>query len=203
MISNWPSNETLYSPMNQTNLCSKKKKKKMCPLEHFLQTTTPVSVHSMQGAHAPACAQLWCMRRFMPHSASSRYTVFASVICAPAYFAHPNFWGMILDLFLLRVFHAPSYCSFTSHLTACWIYNGIYSAIIMIVMNVTIDKSRLFYKITIKYWQNLPILNYTRIKPRSKPPKKIRIFYAPRFFSGQTRKKCANYASKYGIWSVL
>jgi len=24
---------------------------------------------------------------------------------------------MILDLFLLRVFHAPSYCSFTSNLT--------------------------------------------------------------------------------------
>ena len=45
------------------------------------------------------------------------------------------------------------------------------------------------------------ILNYTRIKPRSRPPqKKIRIFYAPRFFSGQNRKKkCANYANKYGI----
>ena len=28
--------------------------------------------------------------------------------------------------------------------------------------------------------------------------KKIRIFYASRFFSGQNRKKCANYASKYG-----
>src|SRR5215467_12697100 len=35
-------------------------------------------------------------------------------------------------------------------------------------------------------------LNYTRIKRRSRPPqKKIRIFYAPRFFSGQTRKKRA------------
>ena len=35
------------------------------------------------------------------------------------------------------------------------------------------------------------ILNYTRIKPRSRPPqkKKIRIFYALRFFSGQNRKK--------------
>ena len=44
------------------------------------------------------------------------------------------------------------------------------------------------------------ILNYTRIKPRSRPPqKKFRIFYAPRFFSSQNRKnKCANYASKYG-----
>jgi len=27
---------------------------------------------------------------------------------------------MILDLFLLRVFHTPSYCSFTSNLTACF-----------------------------------------------------------------------------------
>ena len=36
------------------------------------------------------------------------------------------------------------------------------------------------------------ILSYTRIKPRSRPPqKKIRIFYAPRFFSGQNRKKSA------------
>ena len=44
------------------------------------------------------------------------------------------------------------------------------------------------------------ILNYTRIKPRSRPPpKKIHIFYAPRFLNGQNRKKkCVNYASKYG-----
>ena len=36
------------------------------------------------------------------------------------------------------------------------------------------------------------VINYTRIKPRSRPPqKKIRIFYAPRFFSGQNRKKSA------------
>jgi hypothetical protein len=27
---------------------------------------------------------------------------------------------MILDLFLLHVFHAPSYCSFTSNLTTCF-----------------------------------------------------------------------------------
>ena len=34
--------------------------------------------------------------------------------------------------------------------------------------------------------------NYTRIKPRSRPPqKKIRIFYALRFFSGQNWKKSA------------
>jgi hypothetical protein len=30
-----------------------------------------------------------------------------------------------------------------------WIDNGIYSAIIMIIINVIIDKSKLFYKITI------------------------------------------------------
>jgi len=44
-------------------------------------------------------------------------SVFARVISAPAYFAHPNFQRMILNLFFLRVFHAPSYCSFTSNLT--------------------------------------------------------------------------------------
>jgi len=45
------------------------------------------------------------------------------------------------------------------------------------------------------------ILNYTRIKPRSRPPhKKSAYFTHPRFFSGQNRiKKCANYARKYGI----
>ena len=37
------------------------------------------------------------------------------------------------------------------------------------------------------------VLNYTRIKPRSRPPQKekVRIFYAPRFFSGQNKKKSA------------
>jgi hypothetical protein len=48
------------------------------------------------------------------------YTVFARVIATPVYFAHPNFLRMILDLFLLHVFHAPSYCSFTSNLTTCF-----------------------------------------------------------------------------------
>ena len=39
--------------------------------------------------------------------------------------------------------------------------------------------------------------NKTQIKTSTR---KIRIFYAPRFFSGQNRKKkCANYASKYGM----
>jgi hypothetical protein len=40
-----------------------------------------------------------------------------------------------------------------------------------------------------------------QIKTSTKKKKKIRVFYAPRFFSGQNRKKkCANYASKYGSW---
>ena len=34
-----------------------------------------------------------------------------------------------------------------------WIDNGIYSAFIMIIINLIIDKSILCYKITIKYWQ--------------------------------------------------
>ena len=102
-----------------------------------------------------------------------------------------------MDLFLLRVFHAPSYCSFTSNLTMfwliidCWIDNGIYNAFIMIIINLITDKSRLCYKITINIDKTYRILSYTRIKPRSKPPQKIRIFYAPRFFSGQNRKKKA------------
>jgi hypothetical protein len=74
-----------------------------------------------------------------------------------------------------------------------WIDSGIYSAFIMFIINLIIDKSRLCYKITIKYWQKYCILNYTRIKPRSRPPqKKIHIFYAPRFFSGQNKKKSAH-----------
>ena len=60
----------------------------------------------------------------------------------------------------------------------------------MIIINLIIDKSRLCYKITIKYWQNVPYsqlyYNKTQIKTSEK---KIRIFYAPRFFSGQNRKK--------------
>ena len=103
---------------------------------------------------------------------------------------------MILDLFLLRVFHAPSYCSYTSNLIMFsliidyWIENGIHSSFIMIIINLIIDKSRLFYKITIKYWQNVTYSQlYYRIKPRSRPPQnKIRIFYAPRFFSSQNKK---------------
>ena len=37
-----------------------------------------------------------------------------------------------------------------------WIDNGIIIAFIMIIINLIIDKSRLYYKITIKYWQNVP-----------------------------------------------
>src|SRR5215510_1671044 len=48
------------------------------------------------------------------------------------------------------------------------------------------------------------ILNYTRIKPRSRPPhKKIRIFYAPPFFSGQTRKKSAQITRVNTVYTKL
>ena len=112
---------------------------------------------------------------------------------------------MILHLFLLRVFHAPSYCSFTSNLamfslvTDYWIDNGIYSAFIMIIINLIIDKSRLCYKITIKYWQKYCIPNYTRIKPRSRPPQKKSAYFTHPDFSAAKieKKKCTNYASKY------
>jgi len=70
----------------------------------------------------------------------------------------------------------------------------------MIVINLIIGKSRLCYKITIKYQQNVPILNYTRIKPRSRPPqKKSAYFTHPDFSAAKIEKKWANYASKYGI----
>ena len=36
-----------------------------------------------------------------------------------------------------------------------WIHNDTYSAFLMIIINLIIDKSRLCYKITIKYWQNV------------------------------------------------
>ena len=43
------------------------------------------------------------------------------------------------------------------------------------------------------------ILNYTRIKPRSRPPqKKSAYFTHPDFSAAKLEKKCANYASKYG-----
>ena len=32
----------------------------------------------------------------------------------------------------------------------------VYSVFIVIIKNLIIDKSRLYYKITIKYWQNVP-----------------------------------------------
>jgi hypothetical protein len=72
-----------------------------------------------------------------------------------------------------------------------WIANGIYSAFIMIIINLIIDKSRLCYKITIKYWQILyRILNYTRIKPRSRTPqKKSACFTHPEFSAAKIEKK--------------
>jgi hypothetical protein len=85
---------------------------------------------------------------------------------------------MIMDLFLLRVFHAPSCCSFTGNLTIFSLIidygkdNGIYIAFIMIIINLIIDKSRLCYKITIKYWQNVLYSqlyeNKTQIKTTTK-----------------------------------
>jgi len=44
------------------------------------------------------------------------------------------------------------------------------------------------------------ILNYTRIKPRSKPPQiKSAYFTHHDFSAAKTEKKSANYANKYGI----
>ena len=124
-------------------------------------------------------------------------TVFARVICAPEYYGHPNFLRKILDLFLLRVFQSPSYCSFTSNLTmfsliiGYWIDNGIYSAFVMIIINLIIDKSRLCDKITIKYWQKYRILNYTRIKPKSRTPQKKSAYFAHPDFSAAKIEKSA------------
>ena len=63
-----------------------------------------------------------------------------------------------------------------------WIDNGIYSVFIMIIINLIIDKSRLYYKITIKYWQNVLYSqlywNKTQIKTSTK---KIRILSPPIF----------------------
>jgi hypothetical protein len=141
---------------------------------------------------------------------------------------------MILDLFLLHVFDAPPYCSFTSNLTTCftvlvqlvpqhevasrthrstvnwiftvfsliieyWIDNGICSVFIMIIINLIIDKSILCYKITIKYWQNVPYSQLCQNKtPIKNPQKKSAYFTHPDFSGAKIEKKCANYASKFG-----
>ena len=48
------------------------------------------------------------------------------------------------------------------------------------------------------------ILNYIRIKPRSKPPQKNpHILRTPIFQRQKVEKKYANYASKYGNYSIL
>jgi hypothetical protein len=117
---------------------------------------------------------------------------------------------MFLDLFLLRVFHAPSYCSFTSNLTIfsliidCWIDSGIHSAFIMIIINLIIDKSRLYYKITIKYWQNVQYsqLYWNKTQLKTSTQKKSAYFTHPDFSAAKIEKKCANYARKYGIFEV-
>jgi hypothetical protein len=69
----------------------------------------------------------------------------------------------------------------------------------MIIINVIIDKSRLFYKIKLNIDKTYRILNYTGIKPRSRPPqKKSAYFTHPDFSAAKLEKKCVNYASKYG-----
>ena len=64
-----------------------------------------------------------------------------------------------------------------------WIDSGIYSGFIMIIINLIIDKSRLCYKITIKYWQNVPYSqlyqNKTQIKTSTK--KNLHILRTPIF----------------------
>ena len=48
------------------------------------------------------------------------------------------------------------------------------------------------------------ILNYTKIKPRSRPPqKKSAYFTLPDFSAAKIEKKCANYTSKYGIYIYI
>jgi hypothetical protein len=83
--------------------------------------------------------------------------------------------------------------------------SGVYSAIIMIIINVIIDNSNYFTKLQYNIDKTYRIVNYTRIKPRSRPPqkKKFRIFYAPRFFSGQTRKKSAQIMRVNTVYTVI
>jgi hypothetical protein len=72
----------------------------------------------------------------------------------------------------------------------CWIDNGTYSAFIMIIINLIIDKSRLCYKIKIKYWQNILYSqlywNKTQIKTSTK---KSAYSTHPDFSAGKIEKK--------------
>ena len=103
--------------------------------------------------------------------------------------AVPIILAMLILLFLIAVVQlAPQHevASRTHRSTINWIFitfsliidywidNGIrvYSVFIMIIINLITDKSRLYYKITIKYLQKVPYSSYTRIKPRSRPPQK-------------------------------
>ena len=66
------------------------------------------------------------------------------------------------------------------------INNDIYSAFIMIIINLIIDKS--IYNLQIyKLQQNIDntycILDYTRIKPRSRPPQKKSAYFTHADFS--------------------
>ena len=87
-----------------------------------------------------------------------------------------------------------------------WIDNGIYSAFIMIIINLIIVKSRLCYKITTKYWQNVLYSqlyqNKTQLKTSTK--KNSAYFTHPDFSAAKIEKKIwANYANKYGIYIYI
>jgi hypothetical protein len=84
--------------------------------------------------------------------------------CSP-YFTHHNFTVLIGVVQLApqhevasRTHRSTINWIFTvfSLIINYWIDSGIYSAFIMIIINLIIDKPRLCYKITIKYFQNVP-----------------------------------------------
>jgi hypothetical protein len=59
-------------------------------------------------------------------------------------------------------------------------------------------KQDYFTKLQYNIDKTYRILNYTRIKPRSRPPqKKSAYFTNPDFSAAKLEKKCANCASKY------
>jgi hypothetical protein len=124
---------------------------------------------------------------------------------------------MLILLFLIRVMQLASQhkvASMTHRSTINWIFtmlslimgywidSGMYSAIIMIIIYVIIDKSRLIYKVTIKCWKTYRTLNYPGIKIRSSPPQKKKSAYIvhPDFSADKLETNCANFASKYNIY---
>src|SRR5215475_11380904 len=68
------------------------------------------------------------------------------------------------------------------------------------ILNTVLQHCCLSLKILTNIDKTYRILNCTRIKPRSRPPhKKSAYFTLPDFSEAKLEKKCANYASKYGI----